>query len=83
MARRLAAGASDIPGISLAYPVEANGVFAVLPSAVTVAVQREFPFYVWDESTGVVRWMASFDTTEQDVDDFVALVTQTMGEYRE
>jgi threonine aldolase len=83
MAQRLAAGASQIPGIRLAYPVEANGVFAVLPSAVTAAVQREFPFYVWDEATGVVRWMASFDTTEQDVDDFVAVVTQTMAEYRE
>ena len=83
MARRLAAGVTQVPGIRLTYPVEANGVFAVLPSAVTAAVQREFPFYVWDEATGVVRWMASFDTTEQDVDDFVALVTQIMDEYRE
>jgi len=29
-------------------------------------------FYVWDEAASEVRWMCSFDTTEQDVDDFVS-----------
>ncbi|MGO8873742.1 MAG: threonine aldolase family protein [Acidimicrobiales bacterium] len=80
MAARLAAGMSTMPGVSLAYPVESNGVFAVLPRAVAVAVQEEFPFYVWDEWTGVVRWMASFDTTEQDVDAFVELIAEATGE---
>ncbi|HEY4947378.1 MAG TPA: beta-eliminating lyase-related protein, partial [Acidimicrobiales bacterium] len=68
MARRLADGVADVPGVTVAYPVEANGVFAVLPPAATAALQRHHPFYVWDEGTGMVRWMASFDTTEQDVD---------------
>ncbi len=80
MARRLADGVSRIDGVSLAYPVEANGVFAVLPPAVTAALQEEFPFYVWDASTDVVRWMASFDTTEMDVDALIALVEEAMGE---
>jgi len=71
MALRLGVGASAVPGVSLAQPVQANGVFAFLPPAVTTALQAEYPFYVWDESTGVVRWMASFDTTEADVDGFV------------
>jgi threonine aldolase len=66
--------------VTVAYPVESNGVFAVLPRAVTEAVQEEFPFYVWDEATGVVRWMASFDTTEQDVDAFVELMAEATGE---
>ena len=80
MARRLAEGVSDLSGVTLAYPTEANGVFAVLPPAVTEALQAEYPFYVWDEASGVVRWMASFDTTEQDVDAFVELVSEVMGE---
>ena len=80
MARRLAEGVSDLSGVTLAYPIEANGVFAVLPPAVTEALQAEYPFYVWDEASGVVRWMASFDTTEQDVDAFVELVSEVMGE---
>jgi threonine aldolase len=35
---------------------------------------------VWDEESSVVRWMASFDTTEQDVDAFVDLVAEASGE---
>ena len=80
MARRLSDGVSQVPGVTLAYPVEANGVFASLPPAVTEALQEEFPFYVWDEATGVVRWMTSFDTDEEDVDAFIELVSTVMGE---
>jgi threonine aldolase len=29
---------------------------------------------VWDERTGEVRWMCSWDTTEDDVDSFVAAI---------
>jgi threonine aldolase len=80
MARRLAEGMARVDGVTVAHPIESNGVFAVLPPAVTRAVQEEFPFYVWDEATSVVRWMASFDTTEQDVDAFVDLVAEANGE---
>ena len=71
-----------VPGVELAYPVQANGVFAVLPPAVTEALQADWPFYVWDEDTGVVRWMASFDTTESDVDAFVARLAELMADRR-
>ena len=54
-------------------------MFAALPPAATEALQEEYPFYVWDEATGVVRWMASFDTTEEDVDGLVAAVARVMG----
>jgi threonine aldolase len=80
MARRLADGVAAVEGVAPAYPVEANGVFVALPSGVTEALQAEFPFYVWDEATGVVRWMCSFDTTEEDVDALVELVAEVMGE---
>jgi threonine aldolase len=80
MAGRLAAGVADIPGVSIAYPVEANSVFASLPGAVTEELQRHYPFYVWDPPSGVVRWMTSFDTSEQDIDEFVELISQVMAE---
>ena len=35
-------------------------------------LQVEWPFYVWDEATGEVRWMCSWDTTEDDVQQFAA-----------
>jgi threonine aldolase len=71
MAKRLAEGVSAIPGVTVVYPVEANGVFALLPPGVAKALQKEHYFYVWDEDSGVVRWMTSFDTTAEDVDGFV------------
>jgi threonine aldolase len=79
MAARLADGIAGVAGVTLAYPVQANGVFAVLPAAVTEAAQQHTPFYVWDEVTGVVRWMSSFDTTTEDVDALIALVADLMG----
>jgi threonine aldolase len=81
MARRLGAAASAVPGVRLVQPVQANSVFAVLPPAVTVALRSEHPFYVWDPATGVVRWMASFDTTEEDVDRFVGRLTELMARH--
>jgi threonine aldolase len=80
MARRLSEGASAIPGVTVAYPVEANGVFAFLPPTVTKALQEEYPFYESDVADGLVRWMASFDTTEEDVDAFIELIAEVMGE---
>ncbi len=67
------------PVSSVQRPVQANAVFAVLPPPVTERLQKQYPFYVWDEQTGEVRWMTSFDTTEQDIDAFAAAVAAEMG----
>ena len=72
MARRLAAAVRGLEGVRVTQPVEANAVFAVLPPPVTERLQRTWPFHVWDEGTGEVRWMASWDTTEEEVDTFAA-----------
>jgi threonine aldolase len=74
MARRLADGVRDIPGVRITQPVEANVVFAILDPAVTERLQQDWPFYVWDEGTGEVRWMAAWDTTPEDVDAFAGAV---------
>jgi threonine aldolase len=79
MAARLASALRDVPGLEITRPVETNAVFAVLPPAVTVALQRDWPFYVWDEVIGEVRWMCSWDTTEEDVDGFAAAVRETLA----
>ncbi|MDO7868242.1 threonine aldolase family protein [Nocardioides jiangxiensis] len=83
MAQRLRtaidAGLADgtIAGVGLRLPTEANGVFASLPEGVAERLRgRGFRFYDWDQSTREVRWMCSFDTTEQDVDALVAAVSR-------
>jgi threonine aldolase len=79
MAARLADAVSDVPGVQITRPVQANAVFALLPPAVIPLLQREYPFYVWDESAGEVRWMCSWDTTEEDVDAFAAAVRSALA----
>jgi threonine aldolase len=45
-----------------------------------VRLQEQFHFYVWSEHTGEVRWMCSFDTTEQDVDDFAEAIRKELAQ---
>ncbi|MBV9096211.1 MAG: threonine aldolase [Streptosporangiaceae bacterium] len=74
MARRLADGAAAVDGVDIAYPVQANAVFARLRPRHIAALQREWFFHVWDERESVVRWMTAFDTAAADVDAFVAAI---------
>jgi threonine aldolase len=83
MAVRLADGVTDIEGVDIVHPVQANAVFARLDRA---AIDRlleawpyEHPFYVWDEAESVVRWMCAWDTAPEDVDDFVAAIREAIG----
>lgn len=67
-----------IPGVKIVYPVEANGVFAQIPHRAIARLQKRYFFYVWSEEESVVRWMCSFDTTEDDVMQFAKFVAQTV-----
>jgi threonine aldolase len=78
MARILASELEQIPHIKITQPVESNGVFAEIPAKFVPALQKKYFFYVWDEETSECRFMASFDTTEDDIRDFVALVRKTV-----
>ncbi len=74
MAQKLYHSVKDIGGVEITQPVEANAVFAKIPGEIIPKLQEEFFFYVWDEETNEVRWMCSFDTTEEDIEGF----TQTL-----
>ncbi|MGA0010745.1 MAG: threonine aldolase family protein, partial [Candidatus Nanopelagicales bacterium] len=78
MARRLESAVRAVPGVEIVRRVDANAVFAVLPSAATERLQRDYRFYTWDDHTGEVRWMCSWDTTESDVDAFAAAIDREM-----
>ncbi len=71
MAQRLAAALRGIEGVTITQSVDANAVFALLPRAAVEALQHDFHFYVWDESTGEVRLMCNWATEPGDVDQFV------------
>ncbi|MGI8332358.1 threonine aldolase family protein [Actinomadura scrupuli] len=79
MAARLYEGARAVPGVTVTRPAQANSVFAIIPKDVTERLQKRFRFYTWDEHTGEVRWMCSFDTTEEDVDAFLAALAEEIA----
>ncbi len=74
MAKKLYAAVKDIPGVTVTRQVDANAVFAIIPKEVIPKLQEAFFFYVWDEDTSEVRWMCSFDTTEEDIEEFAGLL---------
>ncbi|MFD1544002.1 threonine aldolase family protein [Nonomuraea guangzhouensis] len=78
MATRLANGVADLPGITIAYPVQSNAVFATLPKAATAALLNRYLFHYWDEAAGTVRWMTAFDTTPDHVDDFLDVIRKSL-----
>jgi threonine aldolase len=79
MAQLLEQALRKIPGIKIVYPVQANGVFAQIPREAIEKIQERYFFYVWSEAESVVRWMCSFDTTEEDVREFAKFVEKVVG----
>jgi threonine aldolase len=71
MAKKLERGLREIPQVTITQQVDANGVFAILPQAITQAAQDEIFFYVWNEKTNEVRLMCSFDTKEEEIERFI------------
>jgi len=81
MAARLrsALEAASPAGLSFSQATQANAVFAVLPNGAADRIRESFRFYDWDRAAGEVRWMTSWDTTEADIDAFVAAIVAELG----
>jgi len=72
MAQRLSTGLARIPGASLMFPTEANGVFASLSPAVQDGLrERGWRFYSFIGAGGS-RFMCAWDTTPERVDALLA-----------
>ena len=87
MARRLGEGIASSSSARLAYPVEANEVFVILPRLVHAGLQAGGAYYYeWpgagpsgERAVGadeiLVRLVTSFETPISDVDDFLTLLS--------
>lgn len=81
MAKLLYEGLKDVPQVKVMYPVQVNSVFAQLPHDAWHQLLNDYFFYDWDESNDVVRWMCSFDTTEEDITQFVDAIKKVVSRY--
>jgi threonine aldolase len=78
MARQLEAELSRIPQVRVVWKVDANGVFAQIPRPAVQKIKDRYFFYMWIEEECIVRWMCSFDTTEEDVKEFAKVVAEAV-----
>src|SRR5215471_5909023 len=78
MARVLEAEVRKISRVRITWKVETNGVFAQLPKQAIEKIKQQYFFYPWIEDEGIVRWMCSFDTTEEDVREFAKCVAEAV-----
>lgn len=72
MAALLAARLNELPQIRITQPVTVNSLYVVLPRAITPALQEKYHFYMWNETLNEVRLMCGFNTTEEQIREFVA-----------
>lgn len=79
MAKLLGRELRTIPGVQISYKVEANGVFAEIPRHAVPKLLKRYFFYPWDEERSMMRWMCSWDTTEEDVQQFAELVAESVA----
>jgi threonine aldolase len=79
MARILERELAQVPQVKITQKVEANGVFAIIPARYVPLLQEKYFFYIWNEETSEVRFMTSFDTTEEDIQDFVKLIREILA----
>ncbi|MGA7338243.1 MAG: low specificity L-threonine aldolase [Candidatus Sulfotelmatobacter sp.] len=78
MARLLEKEVSRIPGVKVVWKVEANGVFVQIPREAIEKIKQHYFFYMWIEEESIVRWMCSFDTTEEDIRNFAKVAAEAV-----
>jgi threonine aldolase len=76
MAQHLAKKLRAIKNVKIVEEVEANAIFARIPARSIPLIREHYAFHVWDEREHIARWMTAFDTAEEDVDTFAAVVAR-------
>ena len=77
LCNELAVKLKEVSGIKIIYPVETNQIFVEMPTVIVPLLQAAYPFNVMSTNetnkTSIVRLMTTFDTKQEEVDDFIKL----------
>lgn len=66
-------------GIPLSIGLETNAVFACIPKKAAEALREKKFFYDWEG--GLVRFMASWDTSKEDIEEFLKDLSDSLTKY--
>jgi len=78
MAAILADKLEEVKNVHITQKVQSNGIFVIIPKEAAERVMKEYFFYPWDESRSEYRLMCSWDTTEEDIEEFVKLLEKEL-----
>jgi len=71
MAKKLYLGLSKYPEINFTQKPESNQLFLTMPRKTIDKLLETYFFYFWNESQNEIRLVTSFDTTPEDVEQFL------------
>lgn len=77
-ALKLADALSKFDEIKFTQKIESNQLFFILPADVLAKLQEKYFFYVWNDARNEARLVTSWDTTDEDIDSFIATLDQIM-----
>ena len=78
MAKYLHQRLQEIPQIKITQSPAANAVFLIVPEDKKELIRDSYFFYDWDNATGEIRFMTSFDTSRKDIDDMIDFIKETL-----
>lgn len=79
MARLLAGKLSDIDQIHITQNVQSNGIFVIMPRQIAEKIMKHYFFYAWNEQRQEYRLMTSWDTSEEDINDFILVLKNAIS----
>ncbi|MBQ7824473.1 MAG: low specificity L-threonine aldolase [Bacteroidaceae bacterium] len=71
MAQKLKNGLEQIAPIEFTQSVDANILLLRLPRKMIPLLQKDYFFYIWNETNDEIRLVTSFDTTQNDIECFL------------
>lgn len=75
-AQEIASIIKSIPELSLSYPVETNQIFFIAPKAWIPLIQEKIICYPWDAEKNEIRFIASWNTTDEDVQEIFSIFSE-------
>jgi threonine aldolase len=78
MANMLAEKLQQFTEVRITQKVQSNGIFIIMPYNVAEKMRNHYFFYPWNEKTSEYRLMTSWDTSEEDIEDFISLLKKEL-----
>ncbi len=71
-------GLKELPGVSFTQKVESNQLFLTMPRRVVDELLKSYFFYFWNEDIGEIRFVTSFDTKKEDIEELLQSVKKLL-----